>query len=261
MCRLLAYSGPPLRLEGLVTGPEHGLERQAWAPREMTSGTLNADGFGFAWYDADADTPPFVYRNVLPIWNDTNLPSLGRYVRSGHMLAYVRSATPGQSLDIGNTQPFVAGPVSLLHNGFVTDFARTLLALMRRTLDDEAWQVIRGTTDSEHLFGWLVHHIRREANLAEGLRAGLVELLAFAPEIHMTLNFIVSDGATIAASRLGAHAGAPSLYTLAGHPRFPDAALIASEPLFDDPAWKPVPEGYIVSIDAERQIDTRPLAG
>ena len=111
MCRLLAYLGPPVALADLVYGPEHSLEVQAYAPREMSAGLLNADGFGLAWYDRDRRDAPFAYRNVLPIWNDENLRSLAAYARGSCILGYVRSATPGQRLDYANCQPFVQGRI------------------------------------------------------------------------------------------------------------------------------------------------------
>lgn len=250
MCRLLAYLGPPIPLRRLVSDPEHSLVVQSYAPREMTSGTMNADGFGFAWYDpALREDEPFVYRNILPIWSDTNLPSLCDYVIAGCVLANVRSATPGQSLDFNNTQPFCAEGMSLLHNGFVEDFRATLLKLLRERLDSDAMSVIRGTSDSEHLFGWLVHHVRAAPCLTEGLSEGLAALIALAPDANMTLNFVLSDGHRIVASRFARGTTAPSLYWLASHDRYPDAMLVASEPLFEDHAWNAIPEGSIVSLD------------
>ena len=259
MCRLLAYLGPAIALDRLISEPPHSLVVQSYAPREMTSGTLNADGFGFAWYDFARQPAPFVYRNILPIWSDTNLPSLGRYVISDCMLAYVRSATPGQSLDFSNTQPFHADGLSLLHNGFVEDFHATLLRLIRESLDEDAYAMIRGTTDSEHLFGWLAHHVRAASTLGAGLSAGLAALIALAPDARMTLNFIVSDGRAIVASRLARGATPPSLYWLSGHARFPGATLIASEPLFEDDAWQPCPDGSVISIEGDHDIRIEPV--
>ena len=260
MCRLLAYLGPPVRLDRLITEPEHSLVAQSYKPREMTAGHVNADGFGFGWYDRARQVEPFVYRSVLPIWNDDNLESLGAYVSAECILANVRSATPGQLLAAANTQPFVAGPLSVLHNGFVTDFKATLLRPLRRALDDESYAAISGTTDSEHLFAWLLQHLRDAGDLREGLADGLASLMALAPDAEMTLNFIVSDGETVAASRLAHNSDTPSLYTLTDHEQFPDAVLIASEPLFDDPAWKAIPEGSLISIDRERTVTVGALA-
>ncbi|MFK3979468.1 ergothioneine biosynthesis protein EgtC [Micromonospora sp. NPDC050397] len=51
MCRHLVYLGPAVPLAALLFDPPHGLVRQSWAPRDMRGGgTVNADGFGVAWY-------------------------------------------------------------------------------------------------------------------------------------------------------------------------------------------------------------------
>ena len=51
MCRHLAYLGPPVPLAALLLEPPHALLRQSWAPRDMRGGgTVNADGFGVGWY-------------------------------------------------------------------------------------------------------------------------------------------------------------------------------------------------------------------
>ncbi|TDD15844.1 ergothioneine biosynthesis protein EgtC, partial [Kribbella turkmenica] len=56
MCRHLAYLGPPVTLAALVLEPSHSLYEQSWAPDDMRGGgTVNADGFGLAWY---ADLTP-----------------------------------------------------------------------------------------------------------------------------------------------------------------------------------------------------------
>ncbi|UFS93692.1 hypothetical protein LPY97_23135 [Nocardia huaxiensis] len=51
MCRHLAYLGPPTSVGDLLTRGPHSLLTQSWAPREMRGGgTINADGFGVAWW-------------------------------------------------------------------------------------------------------------------------------------------------------------------------------------------------------------------
>ena len=58
MCRHLAYLGAPVALSELLLGPPHALVRQAWAPRDMRGGgTINADGFGVAWFPPGAAEP------------------------------------------------------------------------------------------------------------------------------------------------------------------------------------------------------------
>ncbi|MGE5146188.1 MAG: ergothioneine biosynthesis protein EgtC [Candidatus Eiseniibacteriota bacterium] len=261
MCRLLAYSGPSIALNKLISEPEHSLVVQSYAPREMTAGRLNADGFGFAWYDSARQAAPFVYRNILPIWSDSNLDSLAAYVTAPCILANVRSATPGQALDFSNTQPFVFDRISVIHNGFIEKFAGAVRRRLRDGFEDETHDTIRGTTDSEHLFGWLIQHVRGARSLGRGLGEALASLAAHLPEARMTLNFILSDGRSLAASRHALGGPPPSLYVLERHARFPDAVLIASEPLFDDPAWRPVPAGHLVTVDEDRRLALAPLAG
>ena len=48
MCRMAGYIGPPLRPAELVLKPAHSLYEQSYKPREMTSGVVNADGWGAA---------------------------------------------------------------------------------------------------------------------------------------------------------------------------------------------------------------------
>src|SRR6201996_6259817 len=96
MCRHLAYLGPAVPLRSVLTDPPHSLYRQSWAPRRQAHGTVNADGFGIGWYAA-GDPVPARYRQGVPIWGDPSLADLARVIRSGAVLAAVRSATPGQA--------------------------------------------------------------------------------------------------------------------------------------------------------------------
>ena len=109
------------------------------------------------------------------------------------------------------------------------------------------------------MFGWLIHHMKGANDLGDGLRRGLEALVDLTPETRMTLNFIVTDGECLAASRLGYRADAPTLYTLADHPRFPQAVLVASEPLFEHNAWESCPQGSIVTVDGDRSIRVEPF--
>ena len=95
MCRHLAYLGPPVPLASLVLDAPHGLLRQSYAPRDMRGGgTVNADGFGAGWYP-EPGAGPVRYRSARPIWADTAFAGLAAAIRTGALLAAVRSATVG----------------------------------------------------------------------------------------------------------------------------------------------------------------------
>lgn len=257
MCRLLGYLGPPILLDNLLYKPEHSLIVQSYQPREMRAGLLNADGFGVGWYHSQRDTNPFIYKNILPIWNDINLPSLSRYVESGCVLAYVRSATPGQAVDLSNCQPFEYQRLLCIHNGRIQNFRQTLYRLIRDRLSDLAYQAIKGNTDSEHFFAMILDELQANPSvaLAQALQTALFNLgkLAESHEVAASANMLISDGHRLVASRFASDKQSPSLYWLRDDSAFPKAIIIASEPLFAG-NWDSVPEQTVISVGEDLEI-------
>jgi len=257
MCRLLGYLGPTISLDYLLSKPEHSLIVQSYQPREMNSGVVNADGFGFGWYHPQRDTNPFTYKNVLPIWNDVNLSSLGRYVETGCMVASVRSATTGQGVDISNCQPFKYERLLCVHNGRIEKFRQTLCRPLCDRLGEAAYAAIQGSTDSEHFFALLIDELQRQpgATVEQALQTSLLTLndLAKAYNVVASANMIVSDGNRLVASRFATDTSVPSLYWLRDDPTFPDAVIIASEPLFAGD-WNRFPEQSILSVGEDLDI-------
>lgn len=92
MCRFVLYHGPPITLGSLVTEPENSLIHQSYQSRERAE-PLNGDGFGLAWYAPELSAAPALFRSISPAWNNANLLSLARVVRSHCILAHVRAAT------------------------------------------------------------------------------------------------------------------------------------------------------------------------
>jgi ergothioneine biosynthesis protein EgtC len=263
MCRLLAYLGAPVSLENLLYQPEHSLIVQSYQPREMTSGVVNADGFGIGWYHRQKDTQPFIYKNTFPIWNDINLPSLSRYVESQCILSYIRSATPGQALDFANCQPFNYQNLLFIHNGRVEKFRQTLLREIRSLLTQDIYENIYGSTDSEHIFALLLSQwqINSHQPLESALQSTLKMLLDMAKsnQVEVSANLIISDGKRLIASRFATDSPAPSLYWLQNNSLFPAAVIIASEPLFNG-NWQSCPENSIISVSDNGDIQVQSVS-
>jgi glutamine amidotransferase len=257
MCRLLAYLGSPVSLEHLLYKPEHSLIVQSYQPREMTSGVVNADGFGVGWYHSQKDTEPFTYKNTLPIWNDINLPSLSRYVESRCVLAYVRSATPGQALDFANCQPFQYQKSLFIHNGRIENFRQSLHRKIRSALTPDFYEHINGSTDSEHIFALLLSQIENNQHrpLELVLRNTLLMLAEMAKrhQVDASANVIFSDGQRLVASRFASSSKPPSLYWLKDDLMFPNSVIIASEPLFAA-NWTACPENSIITVGEDCDI-------
>ncbi|MEM9566693.1 MAG: ergothioneine biosynthesis protein EgtC [Cyanobacteria bacterium P01_E01_bin.34] len=263
MCRIFGYLGQPIQLEHLLVKPDHSLIVQSYQPKELRNALLNADGFGIGWYHAtQPEALPFLYKNVLPIWNDTNLPHLCRYVETHCTIANIRSATPGLAVDLGNTHPFTHDRLLFVHNGFIENFRHTLYRPIRNQLSDTAYQSIHGTTDSEHLFALLCDRLARTPGLsltdalAETIQ--IVTDLAAPKSIPIYLNLMVTDGQQIAVSRYARQGPTPSLYWLRDDPSWSHSVAIASEPMFDG-NWLPCNEASILTVDTDLEIDIRYL--
>lgn len=257
MCRLLGYLGSPIILDHLLSKPEHSLIVQSYQPREMTAGLLNADGFGIGWYHAQRETNPFTYKNTLPIWSDINLPNLSRYIESGCVVANVRSATPGQAVDLSNCHPFGYERLLFTHNGFIQNFRHSLYREIRDRLQDTTYQTIGGSTDSEHIFALLIDlwQANPDGSLEQALHNTLITLaqLAQSYQVSFSANIIVSDGHHIVASRFAHNTATPSLYWLRDDPSFPNSVIIASEPLFTG-NWIACPERSIITVREDLDI-------
>ncbi|MGW6426409.1 class II glutamine amidotransferase [Nocardia sp. NPDC055053] len=142
MCRHLGYLGPPVPVGELVVRGSHSLYQQSWAPTDMRAGgTINADGFGVAWWRRadvgvegarDAVTR---YRNAAPIWTDPAVGEVLGQLESRAVLASVRSATVGMPVERAACAPFVDEHWAFSHNGVVPDW-RTTLALVLADLDE-----------------------------------------------------------------------------------------------------------------------------
>jgi len=263
MCRLLGYLGPSIRMDTLLTQPEHSLVVQSYQPREMTSGVINADGFGVGWYHSQQESDPFVYRNTLPIWSDSNLPPLSRYVESSCILGYVRSATAGQAVQLTNCQPFQSGRILAVHNGYIENFRQTLYRPLRDRLNDACYQAIAGTTDSEHIFALLCNELQasEQITLEKALYKTLHTLAEWAETYKVTvgLNLVLSDGNQLVASRFAYPAPPPSLYWLRDDPAFAQAIVVASEPLFASDQWQSFAANSLLIARADLDVQTYSL--
>lgn len=262
MCRLIGYLGSPISLDQFLYKPEHSLVVQSYKPQEMTAGLINADGFGLGWYHSQKEAKPYIYKNILPIWSDNNLANLSRYVETKCTLAYVRSATPPLAVDYSNCQPFTHNQIVFIHNGFIHNFRRSLYRSIRNTLDDTAYQLILGSTDSEHIFALVINELEKNPDipLETALRNTLIQLteLAKTHSVYFSANIILSNGKQIVASRYSNRHPTPTLYWLRDDPVYHDGVIIASEPLFKG-NWNTIPEASIITVKESLDVQIKPV--
>jgi glutamine amidotransferase len=248
MCRLAVYLGPAISLQQFLIDPPHSLYRQALEPRELKYAKLNADGFGFGWFDADGQ--PAAYTQTAPIWADGNLPALARSLRQTLWIAEIRSATEGNPVHLLNTPPFRDAHRLFIHNGFISDFHQQVRPHVLRLLDPAIAADILGNTDSEYLFACLRQILQDDSGLQpvraiQQLYEQVAGLVGNQPAL---LNLAVTDNGNIYAARHALNHESPSLYYTTSDPDFPCGQLVASERFSDDPGWQEVPEHHILAL-------------
>ena len=257
MCRLLGYVGAPIQLDNLLYKPEHSLIVQSYQPQEMTSGVVNADGFGIGWHDRTKTNLPYVYKNILPIWSDLNLPEIARYVKANCLLGYIRSATPGSPVDLLNCQPFSHQDLLFVHNGFIENFRETLYRPIRNLLNDEAYQFVKGSTDSEHILALIMHHLQSnpQSTVEQVIQVVLIQLneMANIYQTELSANLMLVDGDRLIASRYSNREQSPTLYWIRDDLNYPDAVIVASEPMFEG-NWNSCPENSILTVEPNLEV-------
>ncbi|MFV1971447.1 MAG: class II glutamine amidotransferase [Acidimicrobiia bacterium] len=275
MCRLYGFlATQPTRLECSLVAAQNALQTQS---DRDSRGIRNADGWGIAhWLGDDRE----VIKSTMPAFADDQFAEVAADIRSEAAIAHVRAATIGR-VSTENTHPFTFGTWAFAHNGSIPAFDH-----VSTRLDIGPYGPPDGETDSELAFLWMLNRMS-EYGLDPGDQAGglepVVELLAESVlelvDLSMRsgaselpkLNFIISDGRHIAASRWG-----NSLYwtfrrgirdcAVCGTSHCPEAdddyrsVVVASEPITDE-NWIEVPEASVLGVEPGAHTLKRDLLG
>lgn len=228
MCRHLAWLGAPVSVASLILDPPSGLLVQSYAPRRQKHGLMNADGWGIGFFDSEV---PRRWRSATPLWGDASFASVAPALVSGCMVAAVRSASVGMSIEPSASAPFTDGTWLLSHNGIVD---RAVLPATRQA---------ESTNDSALLAALIFDRgVDRLADTIAGVAAD---------DPNARLNILAANGSRLVATTWG-----DTLSVL----RRDDGVVLASEPYDDDPAWQEIPDRHLVEVINER-VQLTPLKG
>lgn len=256
MCRFVAYIGVPTTPASLVFGGSHSLYEQSWKPKELLSGSVNADGYGVVWYQ---DGRPGRIAEARPIWYDDDLEATLSIIRSSCIVAALRNGTPGMTVDRSGLLPMVQDRWSFVLNGFVPDFRPSHMRALRQGLPDDIYAALSGSSDSETLFLLALAALREGASLVEALSSVVRKVAERVGREEAQLNMVLADGEAVAAVRSSTVLVSNSLYLARGPAVAPDGIVLASEAIDGDGAWTVVDGHSWVHFDAEGEVTTEPL--
>jgi glutamine amidotransferase len=282
MCRLMAYMGSPIVIDKLLYQPKNSLVNQSINAKELEE-PLNGDGFGIGWYVREVNVEPVTFVSVHPAWSNRNLRNLAPKVKTDCFIAHVRAASVGEVSE-SNCHPFQYKNLLMMHNGGVEQFSN-IKRKLREPLTDEFYNWIKGQTDSEHIFAYLLSDLFKNhktvspeavVDAFEHTFATLKKLMA---ENGITepayLNMVVTNGLFVVGTRFVTDAKEEplTLYHSEGgryvvedgitHMMAPEdddqAVLVVSEKLSDDKSWTLIPPNHFVIVENSLNVRIRPI--
>lgn len=283
MCRFIAYLGQPLVIDELLFKPVNSLIKQSIKARE-TDEPLNGDGFGLGWYNHDIGLTPALFTSTQPAWNDRNLQYLAASIRTDCLFAHVRAASMG-GVGIYNCHPFQYKHLLFMHNGEIGDFSM-IKRHLRRELDDEIYDWIKGQTDSEHFFALFLQTYQDlganpDISVVGDVLVATIKRLEALQALHRVtapnyLNLAITDGSALLALRYVSdpNLSCPTLYYSAGsHYEFKEggchmistdenegngAVLLVSEKLTNYRAeWAEIPVNHMLLVRHDLSLKLR----
>jgi len=278
----MAYKGTPIIIDKLLYQPKNSLVNQSINAREIEE-PLNGDGFGIGWYVPEVNYEPVTFVSVNPAWSNRNLRNLAPKIRTDCLVAHVRAASVGEVSE-ANCHPFQYKNLLMAHNGGVEEFGK-IKRKLREPLSDELYNWIKGQTDSEHIFAYLLNYLFKNHKVintdavADAFDQTFVYLDKLVKDVGIRdaayLNMVITNGLFIVATRYVSdpNEDALTLYHSEGAryvvengqgrleaPEDDDhAVLVVSEKLSDGPEWTLVPKNHLVMVEQNLNVRVRAI--
>lgn len=163
-----------------------------------------------------------------------------------------------------------------MHNGTVLGFEK-IKRNLTRSLSDEAYNLIDGNTDTEHLFALFVDQVKEFSNptvqdLADALIRTITILETLKRQANVTeastLNLVLSDGQRLVVTRYVSEGEESNSLYISQMGRFycedglccmedgKKAVLVVSEPLSESQQWEKVDNNHLITVSRNKTIST-----
>lgn len=285
MCRLFGFKGhSPTKLSFFLCEAENALLKQSILDSRNIS---NSQGWGIGFYQ---NQKAYIQKRASSASFDFNFKFLTDFIETDTMIAHIRDATVGEVSD-HNAHPFLYHNWVFAHNGHIDSFELLRPQILQKIGPELAFEIM-GSTDSEYVFYLFISKLRKKVTdvtdrnietvtIKDTLAETIRELNNLGANVDIKkphkMNFIVSNGKIMAASRYG-----HSLYYTTNSEitkqdvslykdntnlkiRFSDSTesfqknrhesiIIASEIVSKDDKWCEVPEQCILSVDSKLRL-------
>lgn len=263
MCRLLGYAArQPLSVVDVLG------QQDFEAFTALTA--VHGDGWGMAWHDPDHTTIRSASSATSAIRDPAYARLAGRRLgRAG--IVHLRWATPGLPVTPENTHPFVEDGRAFAHNGHISPVDR-----LERLLTPQSRAALRGDTDSERYFRFVLQCIAERGDDAGGLTHALDVLVREFPEA--SLNALMLTPTHLFGVHVNSRASVPltglrelfssedelphrhtTEYFAMDFRLTQDAVHVISSGI-DPEGWRPVPEDTAAVVDLSN-LELRRLTG
>jgi predicted glutamine amidotransferase len=269
MCRLYGlHANEETKVECSLVHAQNSLMSQS---RQDLAGLSHGHGWGVATYP---NGTPDVSKQAWAAFHGEHFAGAAARTYSRTVVAHVRRATVGPP-KTENTHPFVYKSWAFAHNGTVPVFA-DIRPKMLEAMTGEQRAAVKGDTDSEHLFHYLMslHEAAPARPVFDILRDGVRQVIdwcrALQPDAPIGLNVLLTDGNEFVGTRWGRTlhyvlrrgvrdceiCGFPHIH----HDPKVDyrAAVVASEPITHE-IWSEMPEQSAFRIDTDFALTVEPL--
>jgi glutamine amidotransferase len=195
----------------------------------------------------------------------------------------VRAASVGEVSE-SNCHPFQYKNILMMHNGGVENFSN-IKRKLREPLTDELYNWIKGQTDSEHIFAYLLNDLFKNhktlspeavVDAFENTFRALKKMMAEnGIKEAAYLNMVVTNGLFIVGARYVTDPKEEplTLYHSEGsrfvvedgvtHMMAPEdddqAVLVVSEKLSDDKDWTLIPPNHFIIVENSLNVRVRPI--
>lgn len=267
MCRLLGYVADRPTSVVDVLG-EDGFDRFT----ALTA--VHGDGWGMAWRAEDETIQTVSVADSASA--DASYDAMGRTPLGRAGIVHLRWASEGLAVTPENTHPFVetdtvAGTVAFAHNGHIEPIDR-----LEALLGDDSRARLRGTTDSERYFRFVLDCAEKEQDIEAGVTRALAQLVEEFPA--SSLNALMLTNRVLFAVHINSAAASPQRrlralfereeeiparhttdYFAMDYRVEPDAVHLISSGL-DEEGWTPVATDTAAMVDlASREITALPV--